>query len=118
MRNFKKYFLFIYLFFPLKFSEAAGGSTTGIDNPLNASSIQGLIDLIIKAMIEIGTPIAILFLIWSGFLYVEARGNPTKVAKAHQALLWTLVGIAVLLGASILAKIIAGTINQLGVGVL
>ncbi|MDD2934921.1 MAG: hypothetical protein PHX25_00405 [Candidatus Pacebacteria bacterium] len=114
----KKYILLIsaLLIIPLNFADAL--STTGIDNPLNASSIQGLIDLIIKAMIEIGTPIAILFLIYSGFLYVKAMGKPAEITKATQAFTWTLVGIAVLLGASILAKVIAGTINQLGVGVL
>ncbi|AKM84267.1 TPA: hypothetical protein DCZ46_02875 [Candidatus Campbellbacteria bacterium] len=113
----KKYILLISVFLIIPFS-FVGAIGTGVDNPLNVGTIQGLIDLIIKVMIQIGTPIAVLFLIFAGFLYVEARGNPGKVAKAHQALLWTLVGIAVLLGSSILAKVIAGTINQLGVGVL
>ena len=113
----KKYILLTSAFLIIPLSFVNGGSTTGIDNPLNASSIQGLIDSIIKIMIEIGTPIAILFLIYAGFLYVKAMGKPAEVTKAHQALLWTLVGIAVLLGASILAKIIAGTISQLGAGV-
>ncbi len=68
-------------------------------------------------MVTIGTPIAILAIIYSGFLFVSAQGKPEKLKDARIALLWTIVGVAVLLGAQLLATVIKGTITNLGAGV-
>jgi hypothetical protein len=45
---------------------------------------------------------------------VTAGGNEEKLSKARQAFLWTVIGIAILLGAKVLSVVICGTINQLG----
>jgi hypothetical protein len=44
---------------------------------------------------------------------VQARGNPEKVGKARNALLWTVIGGLLLLGASALATVITSTISNL-----
>ena len=88
-----------------------------IDNPIASTTIEALIASILKIIIAVGTPIAILFLIFSGFKFVMARGKPDGIKDAREMFIWTLVGIAILLGASLLAKIIEGTINQLGTGI-
>jgi hypothetical protein len=62
---------------------------------------------------DIGFFVAIFFIIYSGFLFVKARGNEQEITKAKSALTWTLVGTAVLLGAWIFATAIQGTINNL-----
>ena len=41
--------------------------------------------------------VAIIFLIWSAFLYLTAAGDGTKVTKAKTALIYSIVGIAVAL---------------------
>ena len=50
--------------------------------------------------------IAILILIFSGFLFLTANGEPTKVSTARKALLWGIVGIAIALLSSTIPFII------------
>jgi hypothetical protein len=88
-----------------------------IPNPLqnNQRDIPALLGWIIdKAIIPIGGIIAALMIMYAGFMYVTARGNPSKVSEAHQALLYAAIGTAILLGAKVLATAIQGTINQIG----
>ena len=76
--------------------------------------IAGLVKAIIDNIVmPLGVSVAALAIIYSGFLYIKAQGNPGEIGKAHEALKWTLVGTAVLLGAWVIAQLIGGTIEQL-----
>jgi hypothetical protein len=95
----------------------ASGDTSGtlLVNPLkNITSLPALLDAIIKAIVEIGTIVLILALIWVGFSFVRAQGNPTEIAKARSALVWTIIGGAILLGAQALSTVIQSTAQGLG----
>jgi hypothetical protein len=118
MKNLKNiYYIFIFsLFIPINF--CFGLETVGVGNPIKVGSIPELIALILNAVVMIGTPIAVLFLIYGGFKYVTAKGNPNKISEANQYLMWTIVGIVILLGAELLAEIVKGTIEQLGTGII
>jgi hypothetical protein len=83
-----------------------------IENPLGDGStlpafIQSLLGIIVRA----GIPLVVLALIYTGFRFVEARGNPEKITKAKHLLLYTLIGSAVVLGAWTIATILTNTIN-------
>ena len=101
--------------------DAGGGTQTKdlsplnpkFNNPLQADNFGELLNAIIKILITLGIPIAVIFIIYSGFLFVTARGNEEQIKKAKTTLLWTLVGIAVLLGASIIAAVLENTINSI-----
>ena len=97
--------------------------TTGVSvtfpNPFNCGGaspcnlftlFRSIIDNIV---LPIGGVLAVLAFIYSGFLYVTAQGNETKLKTAHKALLYTSIGPAVLLGSWVIAKVIENTINQL-----
>jgi len=90
---------------------------TEIKNPIKAESFQKLVEAVLEVAIAIGTPIAILAIIYCGFLFVKARGNPEELKTAKAALIWTIVGVAVLLGAQLLSMVIKGTIDNLGSGI-
>jgi hypothetical protein len=93
-----------------------GGSQT-VQNPLGGiNSFCGLIKALLTAVIQIGIPIAVLFIVYAGFKFVLARGNPTKLQEARQGLLYTLLGIGIFLGAWLIAMVIANTVNALGAG--
>lgn len=62
----------------------------------------------------IGIPVATLFIVWAGFLFVVARGKPEALTKAKANALYVAIGVAVFLGAWFLAQIIAATIQALG----
>lgn len=95
-------------------SGPAGKLQVSLDSPLKITGgLIGLIEALLKLMIQIGTPIAALAIIYSGFLFVAARGNETKITDAKRALTYSIIGTAILIGALVIQQVIANTIGQL-----
>ena len=96
---------------------AGGGYKSGpivIVNPFKANTIQELIKTIIDdILIPIGAVVAVVMIMYAGFLFVTARGDSGQITKAKDALLYAVIGAAILLGASIISKAIEITIGQL-----
>ena len=84
-----------------------------IVNPISAQTLDGLIKTILEGVLKIGIPIIALAIIYCGFLFVSARGNPEAIKKAKDALLYTLIGAAILLGAWAIALLIKDTVIAL-----
>lgn len=87
--------------------------TSGIKNPIKADNLQDFIQSFIKGVLLIGIPILVLFIIYAGFLYVKAQGNPGELEVAHRTLLYTIIGAALLLGAFVIANAIVGTVSEI-----
>jgi hypothetical protein len=98
---------------PAATTPGAGATGGALVNPLAATSITDLIAKILLYVQGIGLTFLTLMLIYVGFLFVNARGNPEKVGAAKTALLWTVVGGLLLLGASAMAQAIAATAGAL-----
>lgn len=94
-------------------SLTAHGQGTQLQNPIRFNRLDELVRAVLDAIIQVAVPIAAVFLIYSGFLFVFARGDETKLKTAKSVFLWTIVGIAVLLGAELLSQVIKGTIDQI-----
>ena len=89
-------------------------SNQTIQNPLgNVQTIPALVSALLGIVLQIGVPVAVFFLILAGFFFVSARGDVAKLTKAKSTFMWTIVGIALLVGAEALIQIIQATINQL-----
>jgi len=85
-----------------------------IQNPLKAGSdIPTFINNILSYVVRIGGIVAIFAFIWSGYLFVRAQGSPEKLKDAREVFVNTCIGVAVLLGAQLIASIVTGTINTL-----
>lgn len=103
---------------------AGGGVNTGqtgqnvtLINPLGAgTSLSKLISDILQFVVYIGSIIVIFMLVYVGFKFVVARGEPGKITEARQALLWTVVGALILLGAEAISLGIQATVQALSVG--
>jgi len=91
--------MFLIMAIPFFWIQAAKGDATegSISNPLNADSFSELIQGIINWVIIIGQSIAVIMIIWSGFLFMTSEGDPEKISKAKKSLTWALVGLLVLL---------------------
>lgn len=107
---------FFYPFFILYAQQDPSAKPDGkIVNPIpSIKSIPGLIHSILNGMLTIGIPVIALAIIYSGFLFVSARGNPEKITKAKDAFFYTLIGAAILLGSWAIAQMIDTTIKALG----
>lgn len=100
---------------PAVTGDNAPNINTKIDNPLGSGidSIPKLIEAIINIVLMIGIPIVVLAIIYTGFLFVKAQGNPEQITKAKSALLYTLIGAALLLGAFVIANAIGKTVEEI-----
>ena len=107
--------LFVASIFPVPATAACTPKRPGeICNPIpSITSIPNLIQTIIEGVVKIALPVLALAIIYCGFQYVAARGNSEKITKAHESLLWTLVGAAILLGSWALAKLMEATVTGL-----
>ena len=120
--NWQKLVFTLYAFTvpAISFAQMVGGAPIDnqgqgkIINPLGTTStIQALIHNVLIEVIKIGLPIVALAVIYCGFLFVAAQGKEEKLTDAKNALLWTLVGAAVLLGSWTLALMIQATVTGL-----
>ena len=84
-------------------------------NPLSVSTIDQLVDIILRAIIAIGVPVLTFMLILTGFYYVTAMGDTSKIGKVHSMLQYTLYGAILILGAKVLHEILKNTLTQLHV---
>ncbi len=114
-KNFYKMILLTYvLVVPLFTLFADGENVQGrIANPINAQTIQEFIKTFLEGILKIGIPIVALAVIYCGFLFVQARGKPEAITKAKDALLYTLIGAAILLGSWAIAQMISNTVLAL-----
>jgi Na+-driven multidrug efflux pump len=79
----------------------------------NLDTIPKVIEAVVKIVLIVGIPIIALSIIYTGFLFVEAQGNPEKITKAKKAFLYTVVGAALLLGAFVIANAIGATVKDI-----
>ncbi len=91
--------------------DPGSGTREQLTNITPWGSLCDLINAILNIVTEIGAIIAVLFIIWSGFLFIKAQGNPKEIEDAKRAFYATIIGTAILLGSSVIAKIIITTIG-------
>ncbi len=86
---------------------------TGIGNPVKADSIEELLAKIIDAAIVILMPFVVLAIIYSGFMFLIARGNKEALSKAKTNFVWVVIGVAVLLGAKLISYMLKSTVEHI-----
>jgi type IV secretory pathway VirB2 component (pilin) len=115
--NFKKSFLknkinlvsfcvLLFIFIPFVYSYAAG-----LTNPLKYKDLGPLISMVLGYVVKIGGIIAVFAIVYTGYLFAFARGNSGKLDNARSALLNTVIGLVILLGAQLIASMITTTIG-------
>ncbi len=88
-----------------------------LTNPLDCGDDCTIMTLITMILNNVVMPIAavavVLWIIWAGFSFVTAQGNPKKIEEAKQRLLWSLVGAGILLGAAAISEVVQRTVDSL-----
>jgi len=86
-----------------------------VDNPISSGidTIPKFIEAILHIILVIATPIVAFAIIYTGFLFIKAQGNSDMITKAKKALLYTIIGAVLLLGAFLLASAIGSSINEI-----
>lgn len=87
--------------------DSASTDDFNIPNPLGKTgNISVLISNIINFLIKLAVPITAILIVYAGYLYITSAGNEQKIKTAQKALIWALVGFAVVLIASSVPAII------------
>lgn len=94
-------------------SGATPNATFTLQDPLGVTNFCDLIKALLNIVLAIGVPVAVLFLVWSGFRFILARGSEQGLRDAKRNFMYVIIGIAVFLGAWTLATIITATIQSL-----
>lgn len=82
-------------------------------NPLNFESLNNLIGRFTKAnMMNVGA-VAMAMYIWAGFLWMTASGNSERTTKAKTIMVWTTLGVVVILASYMLVSFVFSNILQL-----
>jgi hypothetical protein len=100
-----------------------GGTVVTLVNPLgtscnstNTDCLGNFLGSILDFVIRIGAIVVILMLVYVGYLFVVAQGNDAKITAARSALLWTVVGALILLGAKAIQVAITATVKAISAG--
>ena len=108
---YKSIFISLLVVLPvISFADGVTCPPGKICNPINSSTINEFIKTLLTGVLRIGIPIVALAIIYCGFLFVQAQGNSEKIEQAKDALLYTIIGSAILLGSWAIASIISNTV--------
>ncbi|MDO8566632.1 MAG: hypothetical protein Q7R58_00575 [bacterium] len=77
---------------------------------------MNFLNKILEFVIKIGTVVVILMLVFTGYKFVAAQGEPGKITEARDMLLWTIVGALILLGSQAISMGIKATVQALSTG--
>lgn len=82
----------------------------GLKNPLkDIDSLESLLEAILTAVVRLGGIILVIAIVYVGFKFVVAQGNEEKIKEARSALVWTVIGGLILLGAQAISLVIRET---------
>lgn len=100
---------------PLLALAANSGSPSGVlfQNPISANTIPQLLGMLLKFAVRVATVIAVVYLIWSGFLFVKAQGKPEEIERAKRAFFFAVIGTMLMLGAEVIAQAISKTVQDI-----
>lgn len=98
-------------------SNSSNGGVNRLTNPLNGGGINSIGQLV-QNFVQIFAYIVILFavlmIIFTGFQYITAMGNSTKIKELHERFLWLVVGIAIVIGARVIVDVVINTLASTG----
>lgn len=82
-------------------------------NPLSeVPSVEALLFGVVNVILIFAVPVIVFFVIYAGFMYVTAQGNPEKLQTASRALLYALIGAVIIMGAFAIATIVGNVVDQ------
>lgn len=84
-----------------------------IANPISVDSIPGFIQKVLDFILTIGIPILAMAIIYSGLLFVTARGKEAQITKAKNAFTYAVIGGFILLASWLIAGVIRDALTDI-----
>ena len=71
-------------------------------------SWQGVLTSVINIIIMVAGALAVIYLIYSGILYITAAGNPDSAKKGQQGIINAVIGIVIVVAAFFIVRAAIG----------
>lgn len=97
---------------PLLLAQGPASKTIKLENHLKVTSLEELLVAILNIIVILAIPIIVLFIIYSGFLYVTAKGNAAQIEQATRSLTYAIVGGVLIIGAVAIAEIVKNLVSS------
>ena len=68
-----------------------------IDNPTKHPDLESFIQSIAKWLFNIALVLAPILFVIGGFYYITAQGDPAKIKKAGDLIIWTSIGLILIM---------------------
>jgi len=92
--------------FAFAFTAPPGFSTLG--------SVGEVVTAILAVLPTIAIPIAGIYLVYSGYLFVSSTGDTKQLEAAKTAFFNAVIGTALIVGASVIVSTVSSTVSGLG----
>lgn len=92
-------------------AHAASGNWATLLTPGSGAStgtIEGTFNAVIDIIILVASALAVIYLIYSGILYITAAGNPDAAKKGQQGVINAIIGIVIIAAAYFIIKVALG----------
>lgn len=100
--------VFIILFGGLNvYASGSGGSVAEITNPGKWDTVEEFLTALTNFLLQIGLALVVLMIIVGGAFYMFGGVNPELVTKGKNIIMWTVLGVFVLLLSRAIVAIIS-----------
>lgn len=73
----------------------------------DVANIETFIKSVILILVKIAGLVSAGFFVWGGFGYITSSGNPEMLDRSKKTILYSAIGLAVVLGAFVLTNIVS-----------
>lgn len=100
----KKYFTFIVAGVLAVMPFFANAETVYLVNPLGETDPRVLAGRLISGLLSVIGTITLLMFVYAGVLWITAQGDPKKVQRGKDIMVWATLGLGVIAGAYVLVN--------------
>lgn len=72
----------------------------------DVTQIQTFIQSIIQILVTLAGLVSAGFLVWGGFGYITSSGNPELLDRSKKTIMYSAIGLAIVLGAFMLSNLV------------
>ncbi|MEI8143523.1 MAG: hypothetical protein WCG48_02850 [Candidatus Berkelbacteria bacterium] len=77
--------------------------------PSGPSTVTALVANVMNILSLVAGIAAVIYLFWSGFLYITAAGNEKNAEQGQKGIVWAIIGILIILASQIIIRTVVTT---------
>lgn len=83
-----------------------------LTNPLGTTNVAVILGRLVAAMVGFAGAIGLIVVIYGGFQWLTAAGNPEKIKKGQEIMFWAIIGLVVMFGAYAATRYLIAALTQ------